>query len=65
MRARDLKIDSVYSCENQQHKATMMYYGMAGDKYTFIPYDVKKRHYNGAPCSLTEKEVTNLIKPIA
>lgn len=64
MKVIDLKIEDVYSCENQENKATMIYYGMSGDKYTFIPYDVKKRHYKGVPCSLTEKEVTNLIKPI-
>lgn len=62
MRVRDLKIDGVYSCENQQHKATMLYYGMNADKYCFIPYDTEKRHYNGAPCYLTENEVKQQVK---
>ncbi len=62
MNVKDLKIDNVYNCENQQHKATMMYYGMSGDKYLFIPCHPKKRHFNGVPCYLTENEVKKQVK---
>lgn len=62
MRVKDLRIDDVYSCENTQHKATMMYRGMTEDKYCFIPYNTKKGYYNGAPCFLTESEVSKQVK---
>lgn len=62
MKVKDLRIDDVYNCENQQHKATMMYRGMTEDKYCFIPYNQNKGQYNGVPCFLTEREVKQQVK---
>lgn len=65
MKIRDLKIESVYTCATPQGDIPVYYYGMTEDKYVFIPYDLKNRHFNGRPNGLTENEVKKQIKQLA
>lgn len=64
MKANHLKMEQIYVYTSGQDTLYVMYYGMKEDRYLFIPYDVKKKHYNGIPNTLCEKEVINLIKPM-
>ncbi|MBF0576632.1 hypothetical protein [Dysgonomonas sp. GY617] len=65
MKAKDLKAESIYVCSTPQGDIHVLFYGMSQDKYVFIPYDLQKRHYNGRPNGLTEKEVSKQIKSMA
>jgi len=64
MKTSNLKFEGLYNYTGGQAPLTLMYYGMTEDRYVFIPYDLNKKHFCGAPNSLTEKEVLNQIKPI-
>jgi len=64
MNANKLEFEKVYNYSGEQKSLTLMYYGMTEDRYVFIPYDLNKKYFCGAPNSLTEKEVLNQIKPI-
>jgi len=65
MNANQLKIDQVYIYADGQKELHVMYQGMTEDKYLFIPINITKMHYCGIPNSLCEKEVMNLVKPMA
>lgn len=65
MKASDLQMNGIYICSTSQGDIHVEYYGMTEDKYVFIPYNLKKRHYNGIPNGLTEKEVKKQIKSMA
>ncbi|NDW10480.1 hypothetical protein [Dysgonomonas sp. 520] len=62
MKASQLKIESIYVYSDGQTEMHVSYFGMSSDKYMFIPYDTKKKHYTGRPNSLTESEVNKYIK---
>lgn len=64
MNAKDLRMEQVYICSDGQKTAHMYYYGMNEDRYTFIPYNISKKHFCGIPCTLRENEVKRFIKPI-
>ncbi|MDH6310557.1 hypothetical protein M2451_003353 [Dysgonomonas sp. PFB1-18] len=55
--------NKLYNCENGAIKQAVVYDGMSGEDFVFIPYDPTTKHYCGAPCTLSEKEVTRMIKP--
>lgn len=53
----------LYNCDNGTVSQAVKFFGMSGDNFVFIPYNPTKRHYCGAPCTLSEKEATRMIKP--
>lgn len=53
----------IYNCDNGTVSQAVKFFGMSGDSFVFIPYNPTKRHYCGAPCSLSEKEANAMIKP--
>ncbi len=55
--------NKLYNCDNGTMSQTVVYYGMSGDCFVFIPYNPARKHYCGVPCSLSEKEATRMIKP--
>lgn len=62
MTAQELKCDGVYRYTDHNKSIDVMYYGMSGEGYLFIPYNKEKGHYNGIPNALTESEVSKHIK---
>lgn len=58
---QELKCDSVYRYTDHSKSIDVMYYGMSGEGYLFIPYSKEKGHYNGIPNTLTESEVNKHI----
>lgn len=61
MKAQELKCDGVYRYTDHCKSIDVMYYGMSGEGYLFIPYNTQKGHYNGIPNTLTESEVKKHI----
>lgn len=54
---------TVYNCDNGTISQAVVFYGMSGENFVFIPYNPTKKHYCGAPCNLSEKEAKAMIKP--
>ena len=63
MKRISFDLSTVYNCNNGAISQAVVFYGMSGDNFVFIPYNPTKKHYCGAPCTLSEKEVRQFIKP--
>lgn len=61
MTTKQLEFESVYKYTDQNKSLTVIYWGMSDDNYLFIPCHPVKKHANGIPCKLTEKEVQKHI----
>jgi len=64
MKVKELKAEQIYVWSDGTVSAHVCYTGMTEDKYTFIPYSMKKGCYCGSPGHLTESEVEKFINPI-
>lgn len=63
MKRISFELSKVYNCDNGNINQAVVFYGMSGDNFVFIPYNPAKKHYCGVPCTLTEKEAKKMIKP--
>lgn len=63
MKRISFDLSKVYNCNNGSISQAVIFYGMNGDNFVFIPYNPTKKHYCGAPCTLSEKEVIKMITP--
>lgn len=63
MKRISFDLSAVYNCNNGVISQAVVFYGMSGDNFVFIPYNPIKKHYCGIPCTLSEKEVEQMIEP--
>lgn len=63
MKKISFDLSKIYHCNNGTISQTVVFYGMSGDSYVFIPYNPIKQHYCGTPCTLSEQEAIKMITP--
>lgn len=61
MRRISFDFSKIYKCDNGAISQVVVFCGMIGENFVFIPYNQEKKHYCGAPCVLSEKEAIRMI----